>query len=154
MRVFLKVFGLWLIGALAIAIPLSQINLVRFYRLMQEDVRMNGVVTELQPGNHQSVYYSFKLADRTYSGIGRAGFGNPEFCCLTVGQSLIVYYLPADPWVSCSGIPKQLIKNEVVSIVLAGITFPLFAMAAYCSRSPRFRRWLLCQGHNPEGLRA
>jgi len=143
---FLKGFGLWLLGALAIAIPISQINLVRFYRLKQNGIRTSGVVTQLQPSNHQSVYYSFEVAGKTYSNIGRAGFGNPEFCCLTVGQNLIVYYLPADPWISCSGIPDQLIENEVPPIVLAGLIFPLFAMTVYCWRLPRFRRWLLCEG--------
>ena len=96
-QIVLKGFGLWLLGALAIAIPLSRINLVQFYRLKQNGIRTSGVVTQLQPSNHQSVNYSFELAGKTYSNIGRAGFGNPEFCCLTVGQNLIVYYLPADP---------------------------------------------------------
>jgi len=144
--VFFKVFGLWLVAALAIAIPLSQINLVQFYRLRKNGIRTSGVVMELQPNNHQSVYYSFEVAGKSYSNIGRAGFGNPEFCCLTVGQNLIVYYLPSDPWVSCSGVPDQLIENEVPPIVLAGIIFPLFAMTVYCWRLPRFRRWLLCEG--------
>jgi hypothetical protein len=148
-RILLKSLGLWLVGALAIAIPISQINLVQFYRLKEEGVRAKGMVTKLEPGNHQSVYYSFVLSGRIYSGIGRAGFGNPEFCCLTVGQSLIVYYLPSDPFVSCSGVPLELIRNELPPIVLAGFFFPLFAMAVYTSRFPRFRQWLLCEEGKP-----
>lgn len=144
-RIFLKGFGLWFVGALAIAIPLSQINLARFFRLAKDGVRTEGVVTALQPGNHQAVIYRFENASKTYSNIGRAGFGNPEFCCLTVGQKLIVYYLPDDPTTSCAGIPKELIENEVPPIVLAGIFFPLFAMTIYSLRLPRFRRWLLCE---------
>src|SRR5258708_1108352 len=144
-RILLKGFGLWFIGALAIAIPISQINLVRFYQLAKKGLPTEGVVTDLQPRNHQAVNYRFELAGRTYSNIGRAGFGNPEFCCLTVGQKLIVYYLPDDPTISCSGIPKELIENEVPPLALAGILFPLFAMTVYCWRVPRFRRWLLCE---------
>jgi len=136
-----KFFALWLLGGVAITIPLSQINLVRFLRLKRQGIRTNGLVTDLEPTNHQAVHYSFKVAGRTYSGIGRAGFGNPEFC-LTRGQDLIVYYLPSDHFESCAGNPKELISNEVPPIVLAGITFPLFALGIYSWRFPPFRRWL------------
>lgn len=150
-QILLRGGGLWLIGALAIAIPISRINLVRFYRLNREGIHTNGVVTNLQPANHQSVNYSFSVGGKHYSSIGRAGFGNPEFCCLTVGQNLIVYYLPSDPRISCAGIPEQLIQNEVPPIVLAGIIFPLFAMVVYSWHLPRFRRWILCEGQTSSG---
>jgi hypothetical protein len=143
MRVLGKTFVLWLLGALAITIPMSRENLVQFYRLRRIGVMASGVVTDLQPGNHQAVYYSYEVAGKAFSGIGRAGFGNPEFCCIRVGQTVIVYYLPHDPSESCVGLPNELIKNEVPPIVGAGITFPLFAMAVYASRYPRFKRWLL-----------
>jgi hypothetical protein len=138
-----KTFGLWLLGALAITIPLSRINLVQFYRLRRMGVATSGVVTDLQPGNHQAVYYSYEASAKTFSGIGRAGFGNPESCCLKVGQTVIVYYLPSAPWESRAGLPNELIENEVPPIILAGITFPLFAMAIYSWRYPPFKRWLL-----------
>lgn len=145
-QIFAKVFGLWLIGALAITIPISHINLIRFYQLEREGVRTSAVVTNLQPDNHQSVYYSFEVAGKTYSGAGWAGFGNPEFRSLTVGQNLIVYYLRADPRISCAGIPEKLIENEVPPITLAGITVPLLALAVCCWNLPKFRRWLLGEG--------
>jgi hypothetical protein len=144
-----KTLGLWLVGALAIAIPLSNINLVRFYRLRQTDVAATGMVADLQSENHQSVYYSYEALGKSYSGIGRAGFGNPKFSSLTVGKPLIVYYLPNAPWVSCAGLPRQLVENEVPPIALAGLTFPFFAIAIYGWRYPRFRRWLLGSSGRP-----
>jgi hypothetical protein len=138
----LKGLGLWILGALAITIPLSRVNLTQLWRL-KHGVPIHGVVTGLEPGNHQAVHYEYKVAIEAYSGTGRAGFGNPEFCCLAVGQDVIVYYLPESPSESCVGIPDELIKNEMSSIALAGIIFPLFAMVGFSYRWPPFKRWLL-----------
>jgi hypothetical protein len=151
LRLLMKIFTLCLVGALAIVVPLSRINLVRFYRLLHVGVKTSGVVTDMQPTNHEAVYYSYEADGRAFTGVGRAGFGNPEFCCLKVGQPVIVYYLPNATQESCLGLPNELIKNEAPPIALAGITFPLFALAVYASRIPRFKRWLL---DNPETISA
>jgi hypothetical protein len=135
-----------MVGALVFGGLGMQIFSVKlFYQLKRDGVRATGTVTRLQAANHQSVYYSFEISGRTYSNIGRAGFGNPEFCCLSVGQNVIVYYLPDEPFTSCLGIPQLLLENEVMPVLLAGIIFPIFTIAAYSSRFPKFRRWLLCQ---------
>jgi hypothetical protein len=138
-----KILTLWLLCALAIVVPLSRINLARFYRLLHAGVETSGVVTDMQPTNHEAVYYSYEADGRAFTGVGTAGFGTPEFCCLKVGQPVIVYYLPNATQESCLGLPNELIKNEAPPIALAGITFPLFALAVYASRIPRFKRWLL-----------
>ena len=137
-----KVLVLWFAGALAIAIPLYRLNMPHYQRLTR-GVRGIGVITKLEPGNHQAVRYKFDVGGKTYSGVGRAGFGNPEFCCLSVGQSVIIYYDSDDPYESCVGIPAELIKNEIPPILLAGITFPAFALAVWTFRYPPFKRWLV-----------
>ena len=142
-RFLLKAFGLWILGALAISIPLCRINLIHFYRLKRSGVRTNGMVTALRASEHQAVYYKYEAAGQTYSGSGRAGFGNPEFCCLAVGQNVIVYYLPSHASESCIGVPDDLVGNEVPPIAGAGIAFPILAIAAYSWRIRSFRRWLL-----------
>lgn len=142
-RFLLKIFGLWILGALAISIPLCRINLYHFYRLRRSGVRTNGIVTALQASEHQAVYYRYEAAGKTYSGSGQAGFGNPEFCCLVVGQNVNVYYVPSDPSESCIGVPGDLIRNEVPPIAGAAFAFPILAIVAYTWRIPSFRRWLL-----------
>lgn len=142
-RFLLKSLSLWLLGALAISIPVARINLVSFYLLKHEGVRTNGVVTKLDAGDHQAVYYEYEAAGQTHLGIGMAGFGNPEFCCLARGQRVIVYYLASDPSKSCIGVPDLLIKNEVPPIVGAAVAFPIFFIVGYSYRIPRFKRWLL-----------
>jgi len=137
-----KALGIWVLGALAIMVPLSRVNLTQ-YRRFKHGVLTQGVVTGLEPGNHQAVRYSYKVVDVTYPRTGRAGFGNPEFCCLAAGQNVIVYYLPESPSESCIGIPDELIKNEISSIAAAGIILPLFAIIGFSYRFPPFKRWLL-----------
>jgi hypothetical protein len=118
-----KIVVLWLVGALDITIPIYRLNMPHYQRLTR-GVRGIGVVTALEPGNHQTVLYKFDAGGKTYSGAGRAGFGNPGFGGLSVGQSVIIYYDSDDPNESCVGIPAELIKNEIPPILGAGITFP------------------------------
>ncbi len=141
MTTLLKVIVLWTAGALAVIIPLSRVNLPH-YQHLPHGVRTRGMVTALEPTNHQAVRYSFRVADKEYLGAGRAGFGNPEFGDLSVGGNVIVYYVFAHPDESCVGIPDELVKNEVAPIVLAGITFPAFALTVWTYRYSRFKRWL------------
>jgi hypothetical protein len=138
----LKVFGLWLLGALAIAIPISYEALPHFYRLKRDGVRTEGVITRLEPGNHRAVDYTYNVGGEVFSGIGRSGFGNPDFDRLAVGQEVIVYYLSYDSRESCLGIPDELFQNDLQPIILSGITFPLLALGVNSYRFPHFRRWL------------
>ena len=138
----IKILVLWFAGALAIAIPLYRLNMPHYLQLTS-GIRGNGVVTALEPADHQTVPCKFDASGKTYSGVGRAGFGNPEFCYLSVGQNVIVYYDPSDPSVSSLGIPQELIKNEVPPILLAAIAFPAFALAGWSYRYRPFRQWLL-----------
>jgi len=113
------------------------------YRRLQHGLRTHGVVTALEPGNHQAVRYQFEVGSRSYSGVGSAGFGNPEFDSLSVGSSVIVYYLSDNPNESCIGIPSELIDNEVGALGLVAVFFPLFAIGAFTYRLRPFKEWLL-----------
>jgi len=60
----------------------------------------------LLPEYHQNVRYTFDVNGRTYQGLdGVAALGKrPEE--MTVGEQVIVYYLPDDPSMSCIGDPE------------------------------------------------
>jgi hypothetical protein len=141
----IKSLGIWFVCALAVTVPLSRINLVRFYRLQNAGVATKAVVTGLEEANHQSVYYAYHIEGNAFSGIGRGGFGNPEFPNLRVGQRVTVFYLPRSPSESCLGLPDKLIANELPPIILAGIVVPPFVITMFSWRYPPFKRWLLRQ---------
>jgi hypothetical protein len=138
----LKIVALWLLLALAIASLIYRIN-VPHYRRLKHGFRTHGVVTALEPGNHQSVRYQFEVGGRSYSGVGSAGFGNPDFESISVGSSVIVYYLSDNPNESCLGIPDERIDNEVGALGLAAVFFPILAIGVLTYRFRPFREWLL-----------
>jgi hypothetical protein len=142
-RFCMKALALWLVGGLVISIVLARTNLTKFYRLRHDGVQTQGVVTALVSSDHQAVHYQYEAEGQTHSGSGMAGFGNPEFSKLTIGERVAVYYIPARPSESCLGVPDDLISNELPPVALAGITFPLFVIVVCSYRVPRFRRWLL-----------
>jgi hypothetical protein len=90
-----------------------------------------------------SVRWVFDIVSgRVFSAKGNAGAGHPEFALLHVGEEVSVSYLTDDPYVSCLGGPDDLLRNETISVSLATIIFPAFAIAAFAARYSAFRRWL------------
>jgi len=138
-----KFFLLWFVGALLVVITLSRSNLIRFYRLAHEGVSTRGMVTALEPLNHQAVHYSYEVEGRSDKGIGWAGYGNPQFEVLSINPELSVYYLPKQPSISCIGKPDRLLRNEEIPIILAGLIVPTFVLFVGGLAYPRFRLWLL-----------
>jgi hypothetical protein len=90
----------------------------------------NGVVTvghvlELREREHTTIVYSFKSGDKSYTGHGRVGFGNPPFNQLKINDSIIVTYLPNTPEISCSGNAKE----QFLELVLMIISLPIVVFA-------------------------
>jgi hypothetical protein len=93
-------------------------------------LKIEGVVVKKDPENHQRVYYSYKITERIYFGAGRAGFGNPTFHDLAIGDNVIVFYDPLFPENSVLGNPYELLRNELISVLLVVIIFPLVVLYA------------------------
>jgi hypothetical protein len=113
-----------MVGALVIGTALSRQNLRGYRRLAARGIPELGTATALEPLNHQFVDYSYQVGGRILSASGRAGFGNPDFCCLHVGDRVSVSYLSDDPAHSCLGNPQLLLRNEAGSVFLAALLFP------------------------------
>jgi hypothetical protein len=137
-----KFLGLWLAGAAVFAVSFglgAGRSAWNFYRLSHDGVLTQGTVIGLEPENHNTVRYTYKVNGQTYA---RADQG---FSGFAVDQTVPVYYLPQQPDVSSVGDPDSLLTNELFPLVLATVTFPLFAIVAYAVRYPRFRNWLLAR---------
>ncbi len=70
-------------------------------------------------GREGDVHYTFAVGDRLYSGVGTAGYGNPELGELAEGDSVVVAYLPSDPNVSILGSPHERLRDQNRAIALA-----------------------------------
>ena len=108
-------------------------------------IQSRGKVVAKQPQEHRTVIYSYRVSDVDWTGVGRAGRGNPEFDELVVGQDVAVYYDPQNPADSILGDPRPLrdsggIFLKQVAIVLSlipaiGITALVFALVKIRSKS-------------------
>jgi hypothetical protein len=72
MTATIKITVLWFAGALAIAIPLYRLNMPHYLQLTR-GVRGKGVVTALEPADHQAVRYKFDASGKTYFGVDERG---------------------------------------------------------------------------------
>lgn len=95
----------------------------RYRRLQAEGVGTDGWVTAKDLIGRKKVHYSFMADGRLYSGVGRPGYGNREFEELSVGDKVIVFYLPKDPDVSSLGDPKEHLRDQDRDIVLSLLIF-------------------------------
>jgi hypothetical protein len=117
-----------LLGLLATGGVLS-LSGPRYYRLDRAGVHVEGVVIAKEPKNHQLVRYRYSAAGRDQTGSGDAGYGNPEFEALAVGDRLRVVYLTRSPEISAPGDPHARLVNELQSAGLLGVGL---AAIAYC----------------------
>jgi hypothetical protein len=139
-----KFLLLWFVAASLIALLLYPLNMPRLSPLATKGIQTCGTVTAFEPNNHQEVHYSFVANGKTYSGAQQGGAGDQQnaLACAAGSSGLVVYYLPETPEISCAGNPRSLCKNEVISIGLAMVILPLFALLGTRWRYPRFCRWL------------
>jgi hypothetical protein len=128
----------WLLIAAAFAGMLGQ-QWRRYYSLSTHGMVGEARITGKEPQNHRAVAYAFEVDGQSFDGFGRAGFGNPEFDALGVGDRALVYYLPDHPETSCLGDAHFLLRNESTFLFLVITLFPTFILLAW--RWQRRRLW-------------
>jgi hypothetical protein len=133
---------LWLVGAVLIAVVIGSINVPHLYSLVRRGVPTCGTVFEREPKNHNSVHYSYEVNGKTYTGVQQGGVGSEGTAYSPDCFGYVVYYLPENPERSCIGYPEPMLTNDIIPIVLAMLTAPLFALFVARGRYPAFRRWL------------
>ncbi len=109
-----------LVIAWVIVIPIRLIGIhcLQYYHLEKRGIETKALVLLLEPQNHQTVNYSYRVQAIEYRGAGRAGFGNPGFNSITPGMELRAFYLPTSPAISCLGLPHELLIDDIVPFSL------------------------------------
>src|SRR5438552_3350070 len=87
------------------------------------------MVTDTEPHNHQTVFYSFDAGGVTYSSSGTSDPPNPLAGELAIGDDLYVVYDQTDPNVSCPCDPynesvtwwQQFLAGMFLSSIIAAV---------------------------------
>jgi hypothetical protein len=107
-----------IVGALSLALLANIGPVTRYVELLMSGVETTGAVTDPTCINHSSFRYSFRVGDRAFAGA--AAYGAAKSCgLLTAGEPVIVFYLPSDPSINISGVPKKGPPNELKMFGLA-----------------------------------
>ena len=89
----------------------------RYERLSRRGVFTKGWVTGKSDGKRGLVYYAFGTPRKVFTDAGTGGHGNPDFDRLDEGDTVLVYYLPEDPDVSCLGDPADRLREQNVALI-------------------------------------
>jgi hypothetical protein len=119
----LKVGIAWLTIAVIIAALGAQFNALRIHRIISNEREIAGIVTRTDCANHASVYYSFRVDEKEYSGVEAKG---EECAVAVVGQSIVVYYDTRQPESNITTPPEAALWNEIIAIILACLGIPPF----------------------------
>jgi hypothetical protein len=113
---------LWFGLAVAIATGIGSLNLPSEYRLWKEQTRTHGIVTKLEPENHNSLYYTFETPRGPIHGGGRITSLPPDQ--RRPGAVIDVWYASGDPKNCNSERPNTLFLGELLAVVLAATIGP------------------------------
>ncbi len=83
-----------------------------YKKIAQHGKATTGWVTAKGLNKSRKINYSFAADGRIYSGVGRAGFGTPEFKDLNKGDEVLIFYLPEKPEISVLGDPKSHLRQQ------------------------------------------
>lgn len=83
-----------------------------YQRLDDGGMHVMGWVTGKDLIGGKKVDYAFRVGEKTYSGSGAAGYGNPPFSELKTDDPVLVFFLPKDPAVSALGIPADHVVEQ------------------------------------------
>jgi hypothetical protein len=97
-------------------------GLVDNYRLAKEGVSITGVVTSTNCAQHMSFSYQFTASGKISSGKT----SSPDCYSTRAGDTIQVHYLASNPVVNITGNPTYNFRNNLIPIVLASLSLPLF----------------------------
>ncbi|MDQ3821174.1 MAG: DUF3592 domain-containing protein [Acidobacteriota bacterium] len=129
MKKFSTIFLVWLLLTCFSAFITSLLlGTAKYYKLSNAGITIPARVTAKEPDNHQFIRYAYIVNGQSYEGEGSAGYGNPSFNNINIGQQIMVVYDPTDPHKSCLGDPTPRFHQTLIGIAFVAILFPLFSV--------------------------
>ncbi len=131
---------IWLTLAGAMAVGVGSLNWLTFRRLSTEGIPSQARVVELLPKVHNTVKYAYPVGGKLFQGQTQSWPPNPPLEQLVVGQTLTIYFDPAQPERSVLGDPKEMLTNETIFIAITSVLIPTFIIGAWKFRASRTNR--------------
>jgi len=100
----------------------------RASRFRQDGASTRGVVTGTYPKDHNRIGYRYTVGPRTYEGGDMAPGAASSY---RIGDSLPIYYLRSEPYVSAARIPSETVRSVSVSALIGALWLVAGASNAY-----------------------
>jgi len=117
-------------AGLAVAVFLYRSDWPLYRGLRERGVPVDGWVTLKGLNAPDELSYSFEAEGRTYSDVGKAGYGNRAFADLEAGDRVLVFYVPEHPETHCLGDPSEHLRDQNRAMFLPLAVFSL-ALGAF-----------------------
>jgi Protein of unknown function (DUF3592) len=125
----------WLSLACIVAVVAGYLDLPSYRRMAARGVPGSATVVELTPQFHNTLRYEYQVAERTFQGQMQSRTPNLPLERLRVGQSVVVYFDPANPSDSVLGDPKPMLANEIESVAVLAVVFPSFIVLVWAMKA-------------------
>ncbi|HYX69985.1 MAG TPA: DUF3592 domain-containing protein [Terriglobales bacterium] len=90
-------------------------------RLLHYGVRTSGEVVAKYPSNHEYVRFRYVVEDKPYEAVAKAGYGNPSFDALKIGDRVSATYLPNDPSVALMGNIDEIASQSLAGLAIVNV---------------------------------
>ena len=111
-RKILRLFVLWFaLVCVCAGIAMAFFRPLVYWRFASTGVETKAMVTDKEPENHGLIHYSYAVGGQEYYAVGHAGYGNPDFRSIAIGQELIAFYDSSEPSRSILGNPREQLKS-------------------------------------------
>ncbi len=114
----------YLLLATTIVVQMGRANWLTYYRLAK-GATATAAVTALACADHGTFAYRFSAGGKSVTGSGDGGYGNPPCAALKPGDTVSVFYLPAEPQVNGPGDPQGRLFDATLAIATAALFVPL-----------------------------
>jgi len=120
--------------AATIAAVIGRLNIPSLIKLVKHGAPITATIIRTTCDSHNSAAYTFTVGSARYSG----GDNGIQDCrSLHPGDQITIYYDLTDPALNRASEPTAALRNEIISISLAAVLIPTFALGAVLFRKRR-----------------
>lgn len=102
-----------------------------YVKLMTNGIATTAIVTTTACSNNMTFSYRFNIDEKSFTGSGGDGYGNPPCSSLKPGDEAMIYYLASEPGTNIPGDPASRLISEFTAIALVALFFPILILLLF-----------------------